>query len=302
VSFAAQSLGLVLLASPAVPADWYDVLWPSENVELATDGRLFALLAVLNACGLDQGPVVRSRPVPRVAYSTLRGLVRARGRGAEPSLKDALEAYLDAHPVPVEGYLAVSLGASAELPGLQVLLDRAWTEWRLGELAAESAPEQRAALLAWVPLVQGPLRQALGLLKAPGRPLRLVSSPLDAPGAVRSLVDQQGRLVLVVGPVDGRSAEELIRHVASSELTPLVGRHMQGWTRGAMVLREARMDGSTEQTLPQLATGLLSQVVVARALGRDAGPAGSTLDAARSLEGWVVDALPMLAPRQPRVP
>jgi hypothetical protein len=292
----ASLLGLVLAAAPAPPDDWYQTLWPLPTVELTTDARVFTLFAVLNACGLDQGTLERTQPTPRVRYLPGRRRVRERARALAPELTVALEAFLDAHPLPPEAYLAAALDPprGGELAGLRPLLERAWGAWHLEELRAEAQPEEREALVAWVPEAQGPLQRALELLQAPRRPVRLLVNLFDAPGLVRGPGGPPEALVLVLGPAGADPGLDLARAAARAILAPLVARHIGGWTRGPMVLREARMDGATERTPAELATSLLSQVVAARALGGDEAGAAS-LEQARSLEGWVQATLPRLA-------
>jgi hypothetical protein len=292
----AAALSLCTLALPAGPDDWTERLWPLDSVELSAEPRLFALLAALNACGLDEGPVARALPVPRVAYGPLRQVVRARVLTQEPSLRAALQGYLDAHPRALESYLAAVLAPPGDLEGLEALLERAWTGWRLEELRAQAADEQRRELVAWVPLVEGPLQRARALLKTPDRPVRLISCLLDVPGEIRRTHDGEGRLVLVLGRVEAGSGEALAQALARVELEPLVAKHIGGWTRGPMVLRESRMDGAQERSPTELAVSLLSQVVAGRATGRDEGGAlGALLEQSRSLEAWVQAALPRLA-------
>lgn len=297
VGLAAPLLGLVLLASPGPPADWYQVLWPLPSVELSADARVFALFAALNACGLDDGPVARALPVPRRAYLPVRQAVRARARAGSPELLSALEGFLDAHPRPLEAYLAAVLepGRSGDLAGLAPLLDRAWAAWGLEGLLEGGAEEERQALVAWVPEAQGPLLRALELLRTPERPVRLVLNLLDAPGTARTPAGPPDRLVLVLGPAGADPGLALAQAAARAILAPLVERHIGGWTRGPMVLREARMDGATERTPAELATTLLSQAVAARAVGGGEGQAGASLEQARSLEAWVQAALPRLS-------
>jgi hypothetical protein len=132
--------------------------------------------------------------------------------------------------------------------------------------------------------------------------VHLVSNLLDAPGAVRVLAGADGgRLVVVLGPPAGDSGHRLATAVSRALLAPLVERSIGGWTRGPMVLREARMDGVKERSPAELATTLLSQAVAARAVGRSAkGPALPRLEDASSLETWVRQALPLLAWHHPR--
>jgi hypothetical protein len=295
---AAAFSGLVLLAAPAAPDEWDEVLWPLESVELSQDPGVFALFAALNACGLDDGEVVRTEPSPRVAYRPLRQAVRDRVRARPDALATRLEAFLDAHQLPAERYLAAlhEFPPAEGLRGLRPLLGEAWPAWQLEVLAAQGRAEARQALRGWVPVVQGPLRRTLALLKAPGRQVRLVSNLLDAPGTIRTAPVPGDRLVLVLGPAGDDAGLAVAQAVAREALAPLVARHIGGWTRGPLVVREARMDGAKERTPAELATSLLSQVVASHASGRtEAGPLVVTLEQSRTLEGWVRAALPRLA-------
>src|SRR5437588_717649 len=60
MSFRVLALGGLTLLAPSAAraeADWFASLYTAEGVELRADERVFALYAVLNATGYDEGPV-----------------------------------------------------------------------------------------------------------------------------------------------------------------------------------------------------------------------------------------------------
>src|SRR5687768_4726883 len=96
-------------ASPAAGGDWFASLYTGEGVELRTDARIFHLFAAFNAAGFDEGPIGRRHPFPRKLYHPARQELRARVMASDPALRKQLETFLDAHPLPIERYLACSL-------------------------------------------------------------------------------------------------------------------------------------------------------------------------------------------------
>src|SRR5439155_13112830 len=135
------------LLATAPQGDWFASLYTGEGIELRADERVFALFAMLNAVGYDMGPVTRKEPVPKVLYHPVRQAVRARVIGTEPEVRKAADAFLDAHPLPLKRYLQYAVNVSPppfaaaakakdlqDLKGLEQVLSKAWSGWKLEEL------------------------------------------------------------------------------------------------------------------------------------------------------------------------
>lgn len=298
-------------------------LYTDQGVELRVDDRLFALFAVLNAVGLDRGVEVRHQPVPRMAYPKERALVRARVLAAAPEVRQAAEAFLDAHPLPLARYVAQVLEAeppaaprgtaSASLLGLDDLLAQAWARWGLEALSAEVAGAQRTALKAWLPIVDGPLGRAKVALGLQRTDVVLVGNLLDEPGAVRAVTGRSGRVYVLVGPMEQPQPERLIGALAQLQLEPVVARVVHHWAAGPVVLREAQAAGAKESSVTEYAVAALSTALALRAVEASeaqweaaaaAGYFGSRdaarlLDDAKPLDGWALDAMHKLETRRP---
>ena len=78
-----------------VQGDWFASLYTGEGIELRADERVFALFAMLNAVGYDQGPVTRKEPVPKVLYHPVRQQVRQRVIGGDAEVRKAADSFLD---------------------------------------------------------------------------------------------------------------------------------------------------------------------------------------------------------------
>src|SRR4051794_20683423 len=92
---------LVLVASPAFASskgDWFASLYTGEGVELRNDERVFTLFAIFTAMGSDQSPVTRKDPLPKVIYPPVRQQVRGRVIGGDAEVRNAADAFFDAHP------------------------------------------------------------------------------------------------------------------------------------------------------------------------------------------------------------
>src|SRR5262249_29785005 len=154
----------------------------------------------LNAVGYDAGPIARKEPVPKVLYHPVRAAVRARVLGGDPEVKKATDSFLDAHPVPLRHYLAYTVSASMppfatgakakdlqDLKGLETVLARAWTGWKLDELMGTVQQEYRKALKAYLSAIDGPMMKERQILKVPegGPESVLVVNLLDAQNEVR---------------------------------------------------------------------------------------------------------------------
>ncbi len=323
---------LILVAVPAFAAsesDWFASLYTGEGIELRADERVFALFAVFNAIGFDQGPVSRKDPVPKVDYHPVRQQVRARVIGADPEVRKLADEFLDKHPAALRNYLAWAVQTSpppfaaapkakdkeiAELKGLEVVLAKAWTGWRLGELMGTVQGEYRKSLKSYLSAIDAPLAKARLILKVPdnGPQSLLVVNLLDAQDMVRGVMGE-GEIVLVVGPSEKPNVEAVLREYARVLIDPVVAKKVSGWSGGAVLLKEAQLAGATEQTVGDYATGLLTLAIVLKAT--DANDAaweaaqargyigikeiGKVFDDGKPLDAWVLDALGKSDTRRP---
>jgi len=267
-------------APAAAQGDWFASLYTGEGIELRADERVFALFAVLNAVGYDQGPVTRKEPVPKVLYHPVRAQVRQRVIGGDAEVKKAADAFLDAHPVGLRRYLAYAASAAPppfasgakakdlqDLKGLEGILQKAWTGWKLDELMGTVQGEYRKVLKSYLASIDAPMQKARDLLKVPeSAPASvLVVNLLDAHNEVRG-VQTESEVVLVVGPADKPNVEGLIKEYARVMVEPIVAKKASGWTNGPALLREAQVAGATEQTVQDYASGLVATAVALRAM------------------------------------
>lgn len=323
---------MLLVASPAVAAsegDWFASLFTGEGIELRADERVFALFAVFNALGFDQGPVSRKEPVPKVNYHPVRQQVRARVIGTDPEVRKIADDFLDKHPASLRTYLTwAALGAPppfatapkskekeiADLKGFEAVLARAWTGWKLDELMGTVQGEYRKSLKGYLTAIDAPLVSARKILKVPdnGPQSLLVVNLLDAQDMVRGVMGE-GEIVLVVGPSDKPNVEGVLREYARVLIEPIVAKKVSAWGGGPLLHKEAQVAGATEQTVVEYATGLLTYAVALKAL--DANDAvwdaaqnkgyfgirdiAKMFDEGKPLEGWILDALAKAETRRP---
>ncbi len=274
---------LVLVGSPAFAGskgDWFASLYTGEGVELRNDERVFTLFAIFNAMGFDQGPVTRKDPIPRVVYHPVRQQVRGRVIGGDPEVRKAADAFFDAHPTSIRRYLSYvvagdqppfTAGAKAkelqELKGLEQLLGKAWTGWKLEELMASVQVEYRKVLKSYLAGTDFPLARTRALLKVPeSQESLIVVNLLDAQDQVRGVSGEAGEAFLIVGPSDKPNLEGVIREYARLTLEPIIARQVTKWAGGVAVLKEAQLAGATEQTLQDYATATICTAVALRAL------------------------------------
>jgi hypothetical protein len=323
-------LAVATLSSPAhtgSQGDWFASLYTGEGVELRNDERIFALFAVLNAVGFDQGPVTRKDPVPKVVYHPVRQQVRGRVIGGDLEVRKAVDAFFDGHQAPLKRYLSWAVQADAppfaagakakdlaDLKGFEQVLARAWVGWKLEELMAQVQGEYRKSLKSYLTVIDGPLEKARATLKTPeATEALLVVNLLDAQNEVRAVQGDGNQVFLVVGPSDKPNVEGLVREFARLSIEPVVAKQISKWAGGAAVLREAQLAGAPEQTVQDYATSLLTQIVALRAL--DANDAAweaaaakgyfgikdvaKLFDDGKPLEGWVLDAMQKVETRRP---
>ncbi|MCA2982079.1 MAG: hypothetical protein INH37_27715 [Myxococcaceae bacterium] len=307
--------------------DWFASLYTGDGIELRNDERVFALFAIFNAMGFDQGPVTRSNPIPKVVYHPVRQAVRGRVIGGDVDVRKAADAFFDAHQVPLQRYLSYVVGTSQppfgsgakakelqDLKGLEVVLQRAWTGWKLDELMGQVQGDYRKALKGYLSVLDGPLARARATLKTPeAQEALLVVNLLDAQDSVRAVLGENGEAFLIVGPSEKPNVEGLVREFARLSIEPQVAKKIAGWGGGAQVLREAQLAGVADQSVQEYATSLLTLAVALRAMDApDAAWEAATargyfglkavaklFDDGKPVETWLLDAMQRVETSRP---
>ncbi len=318
----------VVLALAALPAhaeaDWFARLSTPGGVELRADSRVFTLFALFNRAGYDAGPLRRAHPVPAYRYSPARMHVRQALASAEPSVLQRAQAFFDAHPLPLERYLALAVlledeshvpAELRELEGLETLLDLVEVRWPMPTLWAETFDEHRAVLRSYLAVVDAPLQRVRRLLRLPesGPGIRLVVNLLGAEGWARGFRTRQG-VVLVVGSGGTAGLERVVGEYARVMLPSRVGEQAQArWAAGPALLREAQARGAREETVGEYAVALLSRALALaateapdaayEAAGREGyfglkALAGSFADP-RPVDAWALEGLARVGSEQP---
>ena len=325
-------LASLLLSAPALAeSDWFASLYTGEGVELRADERVFTLFSLLNATGFDDAPVTRQYPVPRRVFHPVRQQLRARVLSGEGTLRDQGQVFFDAHPVPLERYLAYTLqsasppfssGAKAkdlqDLKGLEGVLKSVHAGWSLQDALAQAQGEYRRALRPYLATLDEPLLKLRATLKVPenGPSTLVVMNLLDAQGAVRGSL-AENEIALVVGPSEKANLEGLLAEYARVVLDPQVAKKAEsGWGNGAALLREAQLAGAGEKSVGAYAVALLSRAAALKALGApdaawDQAAAQGYFglkdlsrgfdDAGKPVDAWMLDALARVEPRKPAV-
>ena len=324
------ALVAALISTPALAAsqgDWFASLYTGEGVELRNDERIFALFALFNAMGFDQGPVTRKDPIPKVVYHPVRQAVRGRVIGGDAEVRKAADAFFEAHQVPLRRYLSYVIGSSQppftagskskdlqDLKGLEAVLQKAWTGWKLDELMGQVQAEYRKSLKAYLPVLDGPLTRARKSLKASDKEeALLVVNLLDAQDTVRAVSGENGEAFLIVGPSEKPNVEGLVREYARLSIEPQVAKKIAGWAGGAQVLREAQLAGANEQSVQEYATSLLTLALAMRSM--DASDAAfeaaqnrgyfglksvaKMFEDGKPVEGWVLEAMQKVETSRP---
>lgn len=276
----ARLLALLLaLAAPLAraEADWFSRLYTPRGTELRADSRVFTLFALLNRAGYDVGPVRREHPVPAYRYSPARARVREALAGADPTVLQRAQAFFDAHPVPLERYVALAILLEddapvppelRELEGLEALLDQAEARWPVASLRAETFDQYRAEMRSYLARVDGPTQRAQRLLRVPenGPSVRVVVNLLASEGWVRGYRTPQG-VVLVVGPGKTPDLERMMWEYARVLMPLQVAAQAQArWAAGPGLLREAQALGAREATVGEYAVALLSRALALAAV------------------------------------
>lgn len=324
------ALTAALLAASAAraEADWFASLYTGDGIELRADERVFTLYALLNAMGYDEAPVSRSHPIPKRVFHPVRQQVRQRLAASDPEVRKLADTFFDAHPQPLQRYLAfaVSVGPPpfsaaprskehADLKGLEALLAKAYSGWKLEELLASVQAEYRRGLKGYLAALDGPMGRARRLLRAQegGPESTLVMNLLDAKDAVRAAMGE-GAVVIVVGPSEKPNLEGVLREYAAVLLEPQLARRAQsGWAGGAALLKEAQLLGAHEQGVGEYAVSLFARAVALRALeAPEAAYEGAAktgyfglreiargFEEGRPLDSWAMDALAKAETRRP---
>ncbi len=289
---AALALGAPLAQAEG---DWFARVYTPGGVEVRADARVFTLFALLNRTGYDAGPLRRAYPVPAYRYAPARVHVREALTTAEPAVLQRAQAFFDAHPQPLERYLALAVRMEDEdevpaelheLEGLEALLDLVDTRWSIPALQAETFGDYRAAMRSYLALLDEPLHRVQRLLRVPesGLGVRVVVNLLAEDGWVRGFRTQTG-VALVTGPVSPGKPPELERLVweyARLSLPTTVGEQAQGrWAAGPALLKEAQSLGAREATVGEYAVALVSRAAALAAL-----QAPDSAYEAASLEGY----------------
>jgi len=332
MAFRIPLLTALLLSAPALAeSDWFASLYTGEGVELRADERVFTLFSLLNATGFDDAPVTRQYPVPKRLFHPVRQQVRARVLAGDGALREQAELFFDAHPVPMDRYLAYTLqsapppfatGARAkelqELKGLEGLLKNVHAGWSLQDALAQAQGEYRRAVRPYLSALDEPLARLRTALKVPenGPSTLVVMNLLDAQGAVRGSQNET-EIALVVGPSEKANLEGLLSEYARVVLDPQVAKRAEsGWGNGAALLREAQLAGAAEKSVGAYAVALLSRAAALKALGAqdaawDQAAAQGYFglkelsrgfdDTSKPLDGWMLEALARVEPRKPAV-
>ncbi|MFP2925495.1 hypothetical protein ACLESO_09805 [Pyxidicoccus sp. 3LG] len=305
-------------APPAPVEDWFASVYTPGGLEVRADLRVFTLFALLNRAGYDAGTRYREHPIPAYRYHPARTYVREALEVESSAVVAEARAFFDAHPAPVEAYLARLLVGAPEGPGgargldgldgLEALLDRAEAEWPIASLREETLDLYRAEQRAWLPLLDAPLQQAARLLGLPeAKPaLQVVVNLLDAEGSIRRVETGQGWVLVVGPPTHAPEVEPVVREYARGVLSARLAGRLEGrWTGGAAALREARTVGVGETTVGEYGVALVSRALALRATGAQeaayeaAGRQGyfglkalaRSIDDSRPVDAWALEGL-----------
>jgi hypothetical protein len=258
------SLLVAVHAAPA-GADWFLSTSSPGGVEVRADARLFALFAVLNAVGYDEGPVSQRHPFARGRFHPVRARVREQTRGRARSVEQLAERHLEHHPVSLARYVAEALDSRAADGALGRLLATAEREWELERLLGEVAPEYRAVQKGLLTTVDTPLRKAESLLRRPRGEVVLAVNLLQAEGT-GVVVEAEGKWLVSFGPAFRGEPEALAAVAALGEawMKAAAGKGVAGWRGGGAVLNAARARGAPEDTLSSYVAALLGRALALR--------------------------------------
>lgn len=195
-----------------------DRLITQHGVDIASDGRVFVLFAALNALGYSVETQRKGPPLEAPVFHGIRSRVREDLRKLEGEGKlDALKAYFEKNPAPLEAYLQAlfaqdlglkktvhaAAGKGKDLAGVGPLIARLGALPEIEALFDKVASEQRELARSLMKELEVDFAEARRLLgsnayRAPTR-LVVVPNPLDAHASARR-VQVGGTTYLVVGP------------------------------------------------------------------------------------------------------
>lgn len=320
-------LAVLLALGPSLAhaeTDWFSRIDTPGGIELRADSRVFTLFALLNRAGYDAGPVRREHPVPAYRYSPARVRVREALASADSAVLQRAQAFFDAHPLPLERYLALAVRLEdtpevppelRELEGLEALLDLVESRWPIPGLRSETFEEYRGAMRSYVAVLDVPLQRVQRVLRLPeSRPgLRVLVNLLGAEGWSRGFRTPQA-VVVVVGPGRSPEVERVVWEYARLLLPPRVSEQAQAqWAAGPSLLKEAQALGAREATVGEYAVALVSRALALAAMGAPDSAyeaasregyfglkilAGSFEDP-RPVDGWVMEGLARVAAGRP---
>lgn len=218
-----------------------DRLITQHGVEIANDGRVFVLFAALNALGYSVETQRKGPPLEAPVFHDIRSRVREELRKLEGEGKlDALKAYFEKNPAPLEAYLqalcaqdlALSktlnapTGKAKELTAVGPLIAKLGALPEIEALFDKVAADQRELARSLMKVLETDFAEARKLLgsssyRAPTR-LVVVPNPLDAHASARR-VQAGGTTYLVVGPG--------LEHAASAVLATAFRLSAEPWAK-----------------------------------------------------------------------
>jgi hypothetical protein len=304
----------VMPSMAAAPRDWFSSVSTRDGVELRNDPNVFALFAVLDAGGFDEGRLVRALPVRKFAYEPARMRVRERLRAQGSRFALAATAFFDAHPFSIDAYLASVVDPGDRTPaktasptwlisGLDALLDDARTQASLDELWVMNSAEYRKVQLSYLDAIEpalGRVRKRLECTELDEWVLLI--NLLDADGSVRTIRRGDGQTIVTVGPSATLLVDGVLEAFASSRLEKVTAHAAARWREGAKVLREAQANGAAQKSVEEYANSVISAAVVrwARAApGAAVGGADKFVDEAQGIEDLVATGLERVESRRP---
>jgi len=208
-------VGLTLAIGAAARAeDLSASVFTSSGYEIKRDDRLLALFSAFNVAGLERGETGRGEPFPRRLWHPVRSKVLGGiGAATAEKLRPSVEAFVAAHPLPMQAWLeaTLSLGEAdfaspTTLPTAFVGLDAWLAEFaktaKLAKVGASVSEEYRASLKALLGKVDAPfarLRASFRLSEETAPALVLLPTPLDASGNAWALRTADGFHAVVFG-------------------------------------------------------------------------------------------------------
>lgn len=276
-------VALLVPTSSFAAQDWFASVYSPNGVEIRADERLFTLFATLNALGYDDAPVLRKDPIVKREYSPVRLRVRQALATLDPKVKDGVNAFLDAHPLPLSKYVAYAaqLGPAPgfaapasiqpkELAGLEKQLAAVYQAGKLHELFAEVQEGYRADTKSYIASVDEPLARARKLLRDPAGRAVVAVNDLDGRGASQA-VGVGADALLVIGPSARADVQGVVRAYARLILEPITSKRggvLKGAAEQAAVVRGS--GGPALESAGDYAGELLARAIAIKAASTDA--------------------------------